>query len=697
MHPRLARCRAINLTLTAVLLATAHRLHAQAVTQPATTQPATSPVEDADARLKAAFALETTAYTTQAPADYRAAAEALEKCSAADPSNLKVEQAVGYLWLEKLNEPERALPHLERVYAKTPDKMDWAYLLAKAAGICGKTDRQIEVLRAIVKQDPTNTPAKEDLAAALGEPATTQTSATTQPTTQPPPDAFAIDLQRATDLETAAYTSDAKQDYQAAADAFEKCSKSNPDDLQVERSVGFIWLDKLKDPERAYPHLEKAYALSPDDAGWGSLLAKAAGETGRSTRQLQVLREAATRNPTDANAHMQLAQALDKDGQHQQAGNEFAAALKLSPDDASILAAYGQYLHSRGRDIEAKSLADKLLTSDPKSAPALALEGDLHRNDWDLDQAQAAYQQALASDPYSETAKAGLTEILHNRAPALESNYYYFRGSDHFMQQGLYDTMSLSSSGHVYENATYNMGYFKDTATKYPSVIRYQEGIGIEDRVDSVISIRGGLGAFQQPKKEAFGFDLGATWKPTNELWIDASCRTQDPVTDSMYTVATGLSQDILAFTGGYQLRDDLAMKFAASRSAYSDDVTRQYIHVEPAYTLWYGAKLNIGAEYETVKFSRKLPGDGGTNWYQTFGPVFEAEPPINDWLSIHFRGELPYVATAYQWGTNLNLGLTLHPGDHLTVKAGVFYVHVPESISSYSGTGFDASVSYRF
>jgi tetratricopeptide (TPR) repeat protein len=671
----------------------------QPATQPAVL-PATGPVEPildpAAVLLRNATDLETHAYSTQKESDYQAAVDAMEKYLAVKPDDVKMLRSTGFLWLDKLNNAERAYPHLDKAYSLSPEQSDWAITLAVAAGQLGKSDRQIEVLRQVLKREPDNKDAKAALADAMTTSGATTQSAT-QPAPPPPPTEAEKQLEAAFDLETRAYTTDQKEDYQAAADALEQCSKVDPKNVKVQRSVGFLWLDKLKDPAKAFPHLEKAYELSPDDAGWGSLLAKAAGETDRGARQLEVLADVVKRNPDNANAHLEFAQGLDKSGQHDRAGKEFLIAMKLAPQDEGVQTAYAQFLHTRGRDIEAKSLADQVLAKNPKSSAALTLQGDIHRADWDLDDAQAAYQQALAQDPESELARTGINEIRRSRAVTLDTSYYYFKGSDHYMQQGLYNTLSLSTSSHIFENATYNMGYFKDNKTKYPSVIRYQEGIGIEDRVDSTVSIRGGLGAFQMPRKEACGFNLGVTWKPTNQLWIDATYRTEDPVNDSMYTVAQGLSQDILGFTGGYQYNDDLALKFAASRSSYSDDVTREFIHIEPNYTIWQTGRLKIAAEYETVRYSRQLPGDGGTSWYQTFGPVVELEPPITSWLSLHARAEFPYVPSARQWGSNLSFDIKYHPGDHLELKAGVFYVSVPESISSYSGSGVDASVTYRF
>jgi tetratricopeptide (TPR) repeat protein len=659
------------------------------------TQATTSAADSNKAMLNAALDLEKRAYTTQSPADYQAAADAFEKYSGIDSDNLEVERSAGFLWLNKLNNPQKALPHLEKAYAIAPDQTDWAITLAQAAGQAGKTDRQVEVLREVLKRDPNNSECKIELAEALGKFAPT-TINSSKPPTIPAITSHEAMLQAAFALEATAYTTQTQADYQAAADAMEKCSKVTPNN-DLERSVGFLWLDKLKNPAKAYPHLEIAYSLNPGDPGWGSLLAKAAGELDKTARQIQVLREVTTFHPDHSGSHIELAQALDKVGQHDQAGAEYAAALKLAPDDEGVLVPYARYLHARGRDADAKALADKVLQANPHSAGALEVEGDLHRSDWDLDQARAAYQQALAEDPESEAAKTGLTEIRRSQSPTLDTSYYYFKGTDHFMQQGLYNTLSLATSNHIYESASFNTGYFRDNSTKSPSVIRYQEGISIEDRVDNVVSIRAGLGAFQQPNKEAFGFDLGVTWKPTNQLWIDATYRTEDPVTDSMYTVANGLSQDILGVTGGYQFDDDLALKFAASRSEYSDNNIRQFIHIEPAYTVWRATQLRVGAEYETVRYSVTIPGAGGLEWYQTYGPVLEAEPHLTSWLWVHGRAEFPYVESARKWGTNLSANLVLHLDDHLEAKVGAFYVSVPESISSYSGSGFDASVSCRF
>jgi tetratricopeptide (TPR) repeat protein len=661
------------------------------------TSPATAPAGDQQAMLRSALELQVQAYTTDKPFDYQAAASAMEQCSALMPDDVKLQRELGFLYFKKLHDAAHAYPHLDHAHSLEPHDADWALLLAAAAGDLGKTDQQRQLINDVLKADPNNQDARDALTALkpatnpAAQPTTEPARATSQSTGPTTP------LQQALDLQTQAYTTNNLADFQAAADALERCSKAEPTNLQVEQSLGYLFLDKLKKPDRAYPHLENAWKLDSTDPGWGSLLARCAGDIGNPARQMQVLRQVVRDHADNANAHLELAQALEKAGAHGEAGAEFATALKLSPDNDNISLAYAQYLHGRGQDQQARKRVEDVLNKDPSSAEALALRGDLLRAEWNLEDAQTAYQQALATDPYSEAAKTGVTEIHKSQAPSLETSYYYFAGSDKFMQQGLYNTLSFSASSHVYLNATYNMGYFRDSPTHDPSVLRYQEGVGIEDRIDSVISIRGGLGAFQQPHKEAFGFNIAGTWKPTNELWVDVSYRTDDPVNDSMFTVHNALSQDVLGITGGYQATDDLSVKVTTTRSIYSDDSVREFVNVEPDYTLWQTAQLKAGVEYEAYRYSKSIPGAGGPNWYQTIGPVVELEPPVTPWLSLHARAEFPYVVTASQWGSNLNLELKLHPNDHLEVKAGVFYVRVPESISSYSGTGFDASLSYRF
>jgi predicted Zn-dependent protease len=707
-------------------------------------------------QLETAKKLEAHAYQTQSVADYRAAASALEDCSRTHPENLPLHQSLGYLYLDKLKQPELAFPHLQAVYAATPEAPGWGQMLAKAAGETGRNDLQIQVLTEVTKRNPNDQWCRLDLANALNKagrfaeadqafqdalkiapndewinisyaqflksrgrdseagriarnvlgthPKSTLAltflagGKTAAPANQPVESAYTRQLKAARALEAHAYQTQSVADYRAAAVALEKCSRAHPEDMLLHRSLGYIYLEKLKQPELAFPHLQAVYAATPEARGWGQMLAKAAGETGRTDLQIQVLKDTAKREPHDPWCRLDLANALNKAGRYAEAELAFQDALKIAPDDEWINISYAQFLKSRGRDSEAESIARKVLVTHPKSTAALTLLGDIRQGNSDFSGAQAAYAQALASEPSSLEAKTGLSELHLSQSPQLRSSGYAFSGNDHFFQSGLYNTLTAPVLNHLFVKATFNTGWFHNNDTSFSSQNRYQEGLGLEYRPDRTLSFEAGASGFEVRDHDLLGFNVASTWKPTQNFWMYGSFRLDDPVTDSIATVAIPLSQDVVGLSSGYQISKDISADITATRAWYSDGNTRNFIHAEPfTYMLWRPIQLRVGPVYELLDYRMQKSDYPSSPWYHTFGPMIEVEPYVCTWLSIKARGEATRTSDDTSWGTIISAGPSVHLGKTFEFTAEYLYDNVPGPFSNYSGNGVRAQLSYRF
>jgi tetratricopeptide (TPR) repeat protein len=503
-------------------------------------------------------------------------------------------------------------------------------------------------------------------------------------------------LDSAWELEGHAEQTKSADDFRAAADALKKCLDLMPDEIIVRRTLGWIYLEKLDEPKEAYPYLNSAYIKDPTDTGWGLMLAKAAGAIGMTDRQLQVLHEVIARDPNDAETYVELGKALDKQGRTADAEKAYEDADRRAVDEDWVLLAHAHFLHDHGHDAEAMKIANAVIARDPNSVDALGLLGDIHRANWDLSDAQQEYAKAMEFDPSFSSAKTGLSDIESNRAPQFSSDYYLFDGSDHFHQMGLFNTLTVPVSDHFAIDASYNNNYFTNDSTIYSGVLRYQEDLGLEDRVNSQWSFRGGISAFQQPMREVTGFNVGATWKPTDSFWVDATYRLNDPVNDTMYTVANALSQDIVGLSGGYQFTDRLGVKAIYSWANYSDDNNRQFLHAEPFYTLYWPAQIRVGFAYETTIYSEST-AYSQPQAFQTLGPVLHAEPPITSWLTLQVNVYPLWVIDPSNFGLELTIGPAFHLAKDLQIAAGYTYYYLPGSTVPYSGNGFTASLTFRF
>ncbi len=504
-------------------------------------------------------------------------------------------------------------------------------------------------------------------------------------------------LESARKLETRAYQTKAEADFRAAAQALQGCSVENPQDMTLHRSLGYIYLEPLNEPELAYPHLEAVYRAAPEAPGWGDMLAKAAGRTGRVARQIQVLVEETQRNPTDPWSRLSLAQLFEKSARYTQAERWYLDAMRVAPKELWVNIDYAQFLKSCARLDEASKIAQKTLAEHPNSAAALALMGDINRANWNLTKAQAQYAQAMLVDPSYYSAKTGLGEIQRSRSAELSSKYFLFKGTDDFYQAGLFNNLSAPVTDHILLTGTFNTGWFNNDDTNFGNVTRFEEALEADDRLNSSLSLQAGASGFQVESTNKAGFNVGATWKPSQSAWIYGSYRFNDPVDDSIATVAQGFTQDVVGLAAGYQFTDRLGAKISASHAFYSDGNGRNFIHIEPTYVIWHAIQLSVGAEYEVIDYQMSVPTYSSPHWYQTFGPVVEIEPHIFSWLSVHARVEVPYVAEASRVGTTLNIGPAIHIADHLEGSAEYLYYYVPGSFTNYSGSGFRAALSYRF
>jgi tetratricopeptide (TPR) repeat protein len=508
---------------------------------------------------------------------------------------------------------------------------------------------------------------------------------------------YAAQLQSAQTLEGHAYQTNSTSDYAAAAAALEACSYIHPEDRTLHRSLGYLYLEKLNEPKLAYPHLEVVYTATPGDPGWGQMLAKAAGEMGKLNRQIQVLSDTVERNPRDPWSRLDLADALTTAHRFADAEREFQYAVILAPGDQWVSMRYANFLYARGRPLEAGEVAKSVLATHPKSAGALALMGDIDRANWNLDKAKTEYAQAMIDDPSYYSAKAGLNEIQRSQSPQFQPTYYLFKGTDGFYQSGLFNSLTAPVSDHIIASADFDVGWYENNSSTFTTATRFQEALGLEDRLDNELSLQGGASGFQVTSHDVAGFNIGATWKPTKDFWAYASYRFDDPVNDSITTVAEGFTQNVIGLSGGYQFTDDISTTITASHAFYSDGNNRNFLHIEPTYTLWALPQLRIGAVYEVIDYGRSVSDYSSPHWYQTYGPLIEVEPYLLSWLSVHVRVEPVFVAQAYQWGVNVTVGPTVHLANRFECALEYLYSDVPGSFVNYSGNGFRATLSYRF
>ena len=506
------------------------------------------------------------------------------------------------------------------------------------------------------------------------------------------------ELQQARALETKAYKTQALADYRAAAAALKPLSQKDLSDVTLHRELGALYLDKLNEPDLAFPHLQAVYAAQPDQTGWSQMLAQAAMETGRPKLQIQILEDVAQRDPNDPWSRIELAKALTKAGRYDEAEKRYKEALDIAPDDEWVNLDYAQFLRSRNRPAEAQQVAQRMVTAHQKSAPALTLLGNIYQDNSDFAGAQAAYSEAELAEPGYAGAKAGLTSLQTNRQPELKTSGYAFLGNDNFFQSEIYNSLRAPLTDDLYVHALFNAGWFRNSDTSFPHDSRYEEGLGLEYDLNRTLTLEADASGFEVGHHDMIGGDAGVTWKPTTNFWVYGAYRYHDPVTESIETVTDGITQNVAILNAGCQYTDYLSGTLNTSRADYSDGNLRNFLHVEPVnFMVWRKIRLQVGAAYEVLDFKNQTPHYGSPSFYQTFGPVVQVEPNITSWLTFKARYEAAYAAQPGKLGAIVSAGPSAHLGKTIDLNVQYLFYDVPGAYSNYAGNGFQASFTWRF
>ncbi len=157
-HPHLRRMAGRACLALAVGLAMIPAVSARAAEPPSTRSAASR------AAVANAAELEIHAYETQLPADYRAAASAMENALNGDAEDLPLQRKLGFLYLEKLNDPARSIPHLRIACHAAPKEPGWREMLAKALDATHEYAEEVEVRRQITTENPSDPWARLALA-----------------------------------------------------------------------------------------------------------------------------------------------------------------------------------------------------------------------------------------------------------------------------------------------------------------------------------------------------------------------------------------------------------------------------------------------------------------------------------------------------------------------------------------------------
>ena len=519
---------------------------------------------------------------------------------------------------------------------------------------------------------------------------------TSQPTTSPSAEAA---LQNAKTLEARAYETKAAEDFRAAAPALEEAVRLNPDDVELRKSLGYLYLEPLADPARAYPHLAHVARALPDDVGWSQLAARAAAAAGRNADAEAHYRDIIRRDPANVWDRLALAKILVAQKREREAESLLRDALKADPQNEYANLAYAERLLARGERAPARRIAEQVLERNPNSAGAHVLVGDVRRADYDYAGATRSYNRATEIDPnYGYAAREGQQKIDRARAPKIASAFYYFEDTEDLEQAGVFNTATLYLANRLYADVTFNALRFRNEEQGEDGVYRYEEGFGLEYRFSKELAVRGGVSAFQiEGADDQTGFNAGAMWTPNKTFWGFAQYRENDPVNDSIYTVVEGFTQDVVGGGAGVVLTPKLWTSLAASTADYSDGNERRGLKADISYLLLADPLALLRLEYEWIDYEFRDPRYSSPPSYDYVRPIIELEPRLTKTLSLRARLEVPYVVDEADWGVGIDAGPVWKWGEDRELRIIYLRYDLPGDFAPYSGEGFKVTFVYRF
>lgn len=694
-------------------------------------------------------------YAATEQPEIRRAASVLEAQYRKEPSRIELRRALGILFLDRLNEPAKALPHLQAAALAAPKDADWQMAYARALQATGRTEDAVRYFRKAAELKPRDFWPRYEAANALsggsrydealqhyrdaldlapknaevrlalaktlwaaGDVAGAQRAAREildlepenagarallaaepvpppVPSAPPPPPPAPVKpaLSPVEAAIAAAYIEKKPAQFAHAAELVERELAQHPGNVRLRQIAVDLYQTRLGVPQKAIPHLRVLAAAKP--GLWLGVLAKAYVQAGDKAAAAETYAKVAAALPSDVWSRYELGKLQCALGQRAEAEASFRSALAIDPGNKYVRYEMVRCLQGAGQNRAAMAMARDLVRDegDPLSR---ALLGDLYRSSHNLADAEDQYRAALRADPKDASATAGLEEIRHQRRPEAKFVFYTFDDTDHLRQTGLFTYASAFLNGRLSASVSGNERFF-DTPGR-ETVERFEEGANLTYQLRTGVTLSAGVNNFKTENLiDRIGGNAALYVTPAACVDFSVRFRSADAVNDSYRAAETGLYQNVVSAGGNFRPSRYVQASVEASSGEYSDGNTRRFGLASLAWFVPIKTAPVLRVEYQGLDFDHHTSDYSSPQNYALFRPVLEFTPALTSWLSLEFHGELPYVLDEQQWGNGLTVGPRVRRGDWLS--AGFSYLHyeIPGGQTTWSGNGFKFDLSVRF
>jgi tetratricopeptide (TPR) repeat protein len=484
------------------------------------------------------------------------------------------------------------------------------------------------------------------------------------------------------------------QDYRDAAALLEAAVKLDPENIDARQTLGWVYLDRLHEPQTAYPHLKIVARRHPDDVNARKLFGLACNQTGHPHQAVVEFRAAAKLKPDDLWIRAQLARSLAHDGKWSEADTLYASILKTDPNNPDALLGEAEIQAWRGSNARPLKTLDQL----PADAPELDLRGDIHRWNWDLTEARQDYQQALAIETNNYDAENGLAQAEEMGASDLGVKAYQFKDTTHFLREYL----EVDGRAHLDDHA-YLLGDvagWRFTNPGFSHLDRQDAGAGMEFDFARWLQVtaKGTVFDYVQTNNHAyFGGQATAKISPVTGTDIYLSGAYNQPFVSSIATVESAMRQQSVGAGLDTKLVGRFSFQAEAQWARLSDDNKWWEAKPQLSYRLFNVPETFIRVQYDYLNYT-----DLRTNYWtpqrrSTVGPVLDVSIPFCKAVHIDLDGHAPYVFQEKKWGYQFEGGPVIDFCKWIQAKASYYYSSIPGDQGAWSGQGWQASLQVRF
>jgi tetratricopeptide (TPR) repeat protein len=486
------------------------------------------------------------------------------------------------------------------------------------------------------------------------------------------------------------------QNYQEAAMLLEKSVALDPDNLEVRRTLGWVYLDKLHDPHKAYPHLAKAVKIWPDDVEARKLFGMACSQTGRPHQAVEEFRAASALKPDDLWIRAALARSLARVGKLSEAEAIYADVLHADPGNVDARLGEAEIQAWRGHTAGPLQTLDQLAQENPGRMDVLTLRGDIYRWDWDLTKARQDYQSVLTAQPNDYDARSGLLEAKRLGATSLGVHAYKFTDTTDFERE------YLEANGRIHlSDRAYLIGGVAGWRFKSPGfsdLDRLDGNVGLEYHFARWLDVAATGNVYDYENRSAFfGGTLSSKISPMTGTDFFVAGGYNQPFISSISTVEDGLREH----TAGLGLDTRLGGRFSFQAAAQVAHITddNNWVDVKPqlSYRLLDKLATYLRVQYEYLDYSESRTNYWTPHNRSTLGPVLDTAIPL--WRGCHLVADAkaPYVFEESKFGYQIEGGPEIELFHQLVLKASYYYSDIPGDEGAWSGHGWQASLQLRF